>query len=105
MTATLQRYARQLPGEKKLVKMGLTECLHRLGMKADKKTVGGCFCFNIRKMNEWDLKTLFERAHALFRKMMTALHPDAGGSEKFCARLTELWMRIKQLFKRKGITG
>ena len=105
MTATLQRYCRQLPGEKKLVKMALPECLHRLGLQAKKKTVGGVYCFNIRNMNEWELADLFKAAHALYLKMIAELHPDKGGSTKLCARLTELWMRIKQLFKRKGVAG
>jgi hypothetical protein len=101
MTATLQRFCRQLPANRQLKRMPLAECLKRLGLKPDNKKRA----FNVAKANEWELSDLFNAAHALYRSMMAALHPDAGGSEKICARLTELWMRIKQLFKRKGITG
>ena len=100
MTKTLQRYCRQLPATKQLRQMELAQCLKRLGLKP---ATGRSF--NCYKLNEWELSDLFNAAHALYRSMMAALHPDVGGSEKICARLTELWMRIKQLFKRKGITG
>lgn len=100
MTKTLQRYCHQLPATKQLRQMELAQCLKHLGLKPLQGR-----SFNCYKANEWELSDLFNAAHALYRKMMAVLHPDAGSNNKFCSWLTELWTRIKQLFKRKGITG
>ena len=102
MTSSIQRYCRQLPATKQLRRMELAECLKRLGLKPTQR-VGGTFCFRVYKLDEWELQDLFNAAHAFYRKMMTVLHPDTGTDGKWCSRLTELWARIKMLFRRKGI--
>ncbi len=98
MNAALAKYCRHLPATRQLRQMQLAECLYRLGVKP---TSGRSL--NVRKMNEWELADLFKSAQQLFRKMVAMLHPDRGGSNTLCSKLNALWVRIKTLFRRKGV--
>jgi hypothetical protein len=98
MTRSLQCYFRQLPATQKVNRLPLANCLRRLGVKP---ATG--YWFKLSSMSVYQLLDVFHAAHMKFREMMSKVHTDIGGSQEACSRLTELWARIKFLFKRKGI--
>ena len=100
MTAKLQRCFRQLPATEKVNRLPLNNCLKRLGVKPSHGQ-----WFNLSHMDTWQLQDLFGTAHKVYRRMMVVVHPDRGGDQQLCSRLTALWARIKFLFARKGITA
>lgn len=113
MDLALKRFSRQLPAlsDARLARSQLPQCLCLMGVVAIHQRCGTSFKYSwngkrivFSKLDEWELSDLFKVSRSKWLQLVSALHPDRGGSSELCSRLNALWARIDFLFKRKGVS-
>jgi hypothetical protein len=53
--------------------------------------------------NAHDLHGILRDAEKRVKELMVKHHPDRGGCEETCKRVSQTWLRLEKIFNRKGI--
>ena len=56
------------------------------------------------RYDEWELRDFLLRAHEAYRQRIKLAHPDRGGTAEEAAAINNCWKRVREMFKRRGIT-
>lgn len=54
--------------------------------------------------NEHDLHGILSDARKRVKELMVKHHPDRGGCEETCKRVSQTWQRLEKIFGQKGVT-
>lgn len=121
MNEQLVKTLRGLPARRRLDKITISEGLKLMGIKPVAQELrypqrpgpGNSFTaaigtkstlsFRIGKLNEWELADLFEVAHKVWKKGCKIIKTQFIENHELASKWNELWNRIKQLFKQRGV--